>query len=46
MTASGADKSLIRQLDCCVGSWYMPVWSPDGQEIAFAADSQGQVSGT
>jgi Tol biopolymer transport system component len=40
-TADGSKKQRLYHSRCCVGSWTGPIWSPDGQKIAFAADSAG-----
>lgn len=41
MNADGSAKKRLYRSDCCVGEWAPPVWSPDGRQIAFSADSAG-----
>jgi Tol biopolymer transport system component len=41
MNTDGADKKLLYRSGCCVSVWTPPIWSPDGQQIAFSADSAG-----
>jgi Tol biopolymer transport system component len=41
MNPDGSAKTLLYRSRCCVGSWAPPIWSPDGRQIAFSADSAG-----
>jgi TolB protein len=41
MNPDGSDKTLLYRSGCCVDVWTPPIWSPDGQQIAFSADSAG-----
>lgn len=41
MNADGSDKRRLYHSACCVSTWAAPIWSPDGQQIAFAASSAG-----
>lgn len=41
MNADGSDKKRLYRSGCCVSEWAPPVWSPDGRQIAFSADSSG-----
>jgi Tol biopolymer transport system component len=41
MNADGTGKKRLYRSGCCVGEWAPPVWSPDGRQIAFSADSAG-----
>ena len=41
MNADGSGKKRLYRSGCCVGEWAPPVWSPDGRQIAFSADSAG-----
>ena len=38
MNPDGSAKQRLYHSGCCVVSWAAPIWSPDGQKIAFAAD--------
>jgi Tol biopolymer transport system component len=37
----GSAKRLLYHSACCVELWAPPVWSPDGTQLAFAANSAG-----
>jgi Tol biopolymer transport system component len=41
MNADGSDKKRLYRSGCCVMVWAPPIWSPDGQKIAFSASSAG-----
>jgi TolB protein len=41
MNADGSNKKRLYRSGCCVSEWAPPVWSPDGRQIAFSADSAG-----
>lgn len=41
MNPDGTDKKRLYRSGCCVEEWAPPVWSPDGRQIAFSADSAG-----
>lgn len=41
MNADGTDKKRLYRSGCCVEEWAPPVWSPDGRQIAFSANSAG-----
>jgi Tol biopolymer transport system component len=37
----GSHRRRLAKTGCCVETWAPPVWSPDGKQIAFAANSAG-----
>lgn len=41
INADGSDKKRLYRSGCCVMVWAPPIWSPDGQKIAFSANSAG-----
>ena len=41
INADGSAPQRVARTDCCVEIWAAPVWSPDGTQIAFAANSAG-----
>jgi WD40-like Beta Propeller Repeat len=41
MNADGADKKRLYRSGCCVDAYAAPIWSPNGQMIAFAANTAG-----
>jgi Tol biopolymer transport system component len=41
VNADGTGKTPIARSGCCVAVWAAPVWSPDGKQIAFAANQSG-----
>jgi Tol biopolymer transport system component len=43
ITADGSHKQRLAASACCVGVWPPPVWSPNGKQIAFAANSAGDT---
>jgi Tol biopolymer transport system component len=43
MKPDGTDQDRLYQSGCCVNNWSPPIWSPNGQSIAFSADSAGGV---
>jgi Tol biopolymer transport system component len=38
IAADGSDPTRLFHSECCVGDWRGPVWSPDGNRIAFYDD--------
>jgi len=43
MKPDGTDQRRLYHSGCCVGSWFPPIWSPNGKSIAISADSAGGV---
>ena len=41
INSDGSGKRRLYRSACCVGLWAAPIWSPDGRQIAFSADSAG-----
>jgi len=41
INADGTAKTRLAHSVCCVEVWAAPIWSPDGKQIAFAANSAG-----
>lgn len=41
MARLGARKTRLLRTRCCVDSYFAPRWSPNGKQIAFAADTVG-----
>jgi Tol biopolymer transport system component len=39
ITTDGSARQRLYHSACCVMSWAAPIWSPDGNQIAFAASS-------
>jgi len=43
MNPDGTSRSRLYHSGCCVDNWSPPIWSPNGNSIAFSADSAGGV---
>jgi Tol biopolymer transport system component len=41
INADGTGKTRLAHAGCCVALWAAPIWSPDGKQIAFAANQAG-----
>jgi Tol biopolymer transport system component len=41
INVAGSHRLRLTHSGCCVETWAPPVWSPDGSQIAFAANSAG-----
>ena len=41
INVDGTGKTRIAHSGCCVEMWAAPIWSPDGKQIAFAANQAG-----
>jgi Tol biopolymer transport system component len=43
MKPDGSERQRLYHSRCCVGTWYPPIWSPDGKAIAVSADSANGI---